>query len=127
MESNLPGSLRKWFIIHFFADIVFALPLLISPRWFMGLFGFNVGETLTVRLVGAALAGIGLTSLVMHGKGIESYDAMLTLKIIWSVTAIVAILLSIIDGGPDSQWFFLAIFTVFSAVWIYYKNIVINR
>jgi hypothetical protein len=46
---------------------------------------------------------------------------MLSLKIIWSLSAIFGILLSILDGSPPIAWGFLAIFSGFSALWISYK------
>ena len=118
---EIPKSLRIWFIIHFIADIIFAIPLIIAPAWTLGLFGFESVGALTARLVGAALVGIGGASLFMHKEGADSFNTMLTLKILWSNAAIIAILLSIVEGGPKSQWLFLGIFVVFAVIWIYYK------
>lgn len=119
---DIPKSLRIWFIIHFTADMLFAIPLIIAPLWTLGLFGFTVVEPLTARLVGAALIGIGGESLFMHKGSIESFNTMLTLKILWSNAAIIAIALTIIvEGGPASLWLFLAIFVSFAIIWVYYK------
>ena len=119
--KKIPKSLRIWFIIHFIMDILFGLPLLLFPAWTLQLFGFTAVETFTARLVGAALLGIGGVSLWMHNEGMESYRTMLRLKIIWSVSAIIGIFLSVMFGAPSTAWFFLAIFVVFSVVWIYFK------
>ncbi len=43
-EFPVPAGLRRWFVIHFFADLLFAAPLLIAPFWVMGLFGFETVE-----------------------------------------------------------------------------------
>ncbi len=114
----VPSSLRAWFIIHFFADLIFAIPLFFAPVWFMGLFGFTTIDPLTARLVAAALFGIGGVSFLIRNKSREVYQAMLTLKIIWSVSAIIGIALSIAGGAPKSVFLFLTIFIVFSSVWI---------
>lgn len=126
MSAEVPKSLRVWFMVHFIVDMIFAIPLMVNPVWFLGLFGFNLIDPLTARLVGAALIGIGGESFFMNKKGIESYHVLLTLKILWSVSAVVAIGLSIFQGGPKSEWLFLAIFFVFSIIWIYYKRRLIS-
>ncbi len=51
-------NLRTWFVIHFVADYLFALPLLIAPTWLLNLFGWQSIDPFTARLVGAALIGI---------------------------------------------------------------------
>jgi len=119
---KVPNSLRTWFIIHFIVDIIFALPLLIAPIWFLSLFGFSVTETITPRLVGAALIGIGGTSFLIRDKSLGEFQALLTLKIIWSITAVIGLFASIIQGSPKATWLFLALFALFSGVWIYYKK-----
>src|SRR2546426_5283160 len=36
----VPSSLRTWFVIHFLADVLFALPLFLAPRWTLSLLGW---------------------------------------------------------------------------------------
>jgi len=117
----VPKSLRTWFVIHFIADYLFGLPLLIAPVWTMTLFGWSTIDPATTRLVGAALLGIGGESLLMRNASLETYRAMLTLKIIWSLSANLGILLSIRDGAPPMAWGILVIFVGFSALWISYR------
>jgi len=123
MNTNkpVPSSLRFWFIVHFFADIIFAVPLLFFPVTFLQFFGFQDIGPFTARLVGAALVGIGGASLLLRGESHDTFRGMLTLKILWSGAAILGITLSIIEGGPLSQWLFLGIFVSFSLLWIYYR------
>lgn len=117
---NVPRSLRIWFVIHFIADMVFGIPLLLAPAKTLALFGLETAETLTARLVGAALIGIGGNSFVMRKKSAEQFKPMLTLKVIWSGAAIIAIILSSIENAPPMLWALLGIFIIFNAVWIYY-------
>ena len=121
MTREVPSNLRAWFLIHFFVDIIFAIPLLISPVWFLSLLGWEIIDPFASRLVGAALFGIGGISLLSRNKGLESYQSLLTLKIIWSVSAIIGILLSIIENVHKIRLIILIMFSIFSAVWIYYK------
>lgn len=118
---NIPPLLKKWFLLHFAVDILFAFPLLFFPEAFMSFWGFLTFNNLTARLTGAALLGIGLNSFLMSGEGVEAYNSMLSLKIVWSLAAITGIVLTIAEGGPGSLYLFLAIFVIFSLVWIYYK------
>jgi len=117
----VPASLRFWFVVHFAADIIFAVPLIFFPLEFLGFWGLESADLLTARLTGAALAGIGGNSLFMHKGGAGEFNTMLNLKIIWSSAAIAAIIITIAEGGPDSLYLFLFIFMFFSLLWIYWK------
>ena len=121
MSSKVPQSLRIWFLIHSFIDISFAIPLLFFPSLILGMLNIVTTETITARLVGAALIGIGGASFFSYKKSKESYDILLTLKILWSVTALIALALSLYAGAQNTLWLIVGIFAIFSAVWIYYK------
>jgi hypothetical protein len=58
----VPRSLRSWFIVHFVADMLSALPLFIAPREVLGWLGWNAVDPIATRLVAAALFGIGIES-----------------------------------------------------------------
>ena len=119
-EASVPRALRFWFVFHFVADIVFAIPLLVAPAWLLGLFGWEVVDPFTARLVGAALVGIGVESLLGRNASAESFLTMLRLKILWSLTATVAILVTMLEGAPPLGWLIFAIFAVFHVVWVYW-------
>lgn len=124
----IPLSLRRWFILHFALDMLFAVPLLVFPMYFLSLFGWTTIDPLTARLVGAALFAIGVESLLLrNNKNATVFVAMLDLKILWSSAAIISILLSIYGGAPGSAWFFLAVFVVFCSVWSYYRYVLRKR
>ncbi len=119
----VPKALRTWFVIHFAADILFALPLLLFPSTFLALFGWTTVDPITARLVGAALIGIGGESLLGRNADLESFRTMLRLKILWSQSAVLGFIISLAQGGaPWGTWLFLAIFVVFSGLWIYYAR-----
>lgn len=117
---DVPAALRTWFVIHFVADILFAAPLLIAPVAFMQAFGWEAVDPITARLVGAALVGIGVESLLGRNKGVEAFLTMLRLKILWSGTATVGILVSMLQGAPTMGWAFFGIFAVFNGIWTYW-------
>lgn len=117
----LPKSLKTWFIIHFFADIIFAIPLLIAPHEFLTLLGWERVDPFTTRLVSAALFGIGGASFVTRNRGRESYITLLDLKIIWSGFAIIGMVINLLQGAPLWGWAILATFGAFCGIWIYYR------
>jgi uncharacterized membrane protein len=108
-------------LIHFAVDLVFGLPLLLIPEEILIQMGWQMVDPLSSRLVGAALLAIGGESLLSRNASREVYQALLSLKVIWASTALVAIFLSILQGAPDLAWLFVFIFAGFLAVWVYYK------
>lgn len=121
-STDIPSSLRIWFIIHFVIDILFAVPLLLAPVFSLRVFGWHTIDPATTRLVGAALLAIGLESFLMRNGGRETFRNMLNLKLIWSSGAVLGIGLSIYEGAPSMAWAFLAIFVIFFGVWFYFRR-----
>lgn len=121
MSATVPQTLKTWFVVHFAADVLFALPLFVAPRWFLTTLGWTEVDPLATRLVAAALFGIGIQSLVGRNERVETYRAMLNLKIIWSATATIGLIWSQLTGGPALGWAFVLIFGAFNVVWTTYR------
>jgi len=121
-KREVPKSLRNWFLIHAVVDIIFAIPLFISPDWVLGLFGIVSPDPVTPRLVGAALLGIGGVSWAAHKKGMESFQTLLLLKIIWSTAAVVGLVWAVAVGAPQAVWLIVVLFLLFWSVWLYYYH-----
>ena len=117
----VPQALRTWFVIHFVADWIFAIPLFVAPRWFLGQLGWTEVDPVSARLVAAALFGIGTESLIGRNADAPTFRTMLELKIIWSATASVGLLWSVLDGAPVMTWGFLAVFVTFNGLWVYWR------
>jgi len=122
--NTVPKTLRTLFVVHFLADISFAVPLLVVPELFLSVLGWSVIDPFAARLVAAALFGIGIESLLSRNAPPESFRSMLSLKIIWSSAAILGMLFTIIQY----PWFrmvtsyaFMLVFIVFNIVWVYWK------
>src|SRR3989344_665518 len=118
--KEVPASLRVWFVIHFIADYLFAIPLFIAPTWFLSLFGFTIVDPVTARLAAAALFAVGGISLLAFKGSAEVYYSLLQLKLIWSISATVGLLLSLWQGASILLWFVVIIFSLFSGIWSYY-------
>ncbi len=120
-ERLVPDSLRFWFVIHFIADIIAAIPLLFIPEKVLPLLGWDTVDPITTRLVGAALMGIGIESLLGRNASIDAFRAMLNLKIIWASSAVVALGLGSFISGIVAGWIIMIIFIVFLSIWTYYR------
>ena len=119
--TSTPRSLKNWFVIHFVADVLFAIPLLFFPQMILNLFGWRTYDPIMTRLVGAALMGIGVESLLGRNADADTFRAMLNLKVIWASSALFAIGAGIAGGAAPTAWLFLSIFFVFWCVWVYYR------
>ena len=119
MKTKVPNTLRTWFVIHFITDMCFGIPLLFFPQIILNLFGLFPQEYVMARLVGAALIGIGSSSFFAKTK--ENYDILLTLKVIWSISALIGLLISYLVTYNKIILLLIVIFGLFSSVWIYYK------
>ncbi len=121
MEAeDVPVGLRKWFVVHFAIDLLVAVPLFIAPRPILALLGWIDIDPAMSRVVAAALFAIGIQSLLGRNEPRRTFQAMLTLKLIWSGFAILGILVSILQGSPPVAWGFLGVFVAFSGIWWYY-------
>jgi len=118
--KEVPDSLRRWFVIHFVADMLFGVPLLFFPELVLPLLGWGAIDPISIRVVGAALMGIGIESYLGRNASIEVFRGMLNLKVIWSSSAILGIGLGIWQGGAKAGWLFMGIFIIFWIVWVYY-------
>ncbi len=121
-NMQLPNSLRSWFVAHFIVDMIFAIPMFLAPAWVSDLIGIEGEGVLTIRLVAAALFAIGLTSLLVHRASPEVYRAMLKLKVVWSLLAMIAILITLLSNFAAALVVIFIIFAIFSATWMYYLS-----
>jgi hypothetical protein len=117
----IPRYLPFWFVVHFVADLVFAIPLFVAPVWSLELLGWEQVDPIATRLVAAALFGIGIESLLGRNSSAEAFRAMLNLKIIWSATASTGILWSVLEGGPTLGWGLFGVFVAFHVLWVRYR------
>ena len=69
------------------------------------------------------MAGIGIASYLVRNAGVEAFQGMLNLKIIWSATVITGTLVTMATGYiPWGAWLLLAFFIPFNIIWIHYRR-----
>jgi hypothetical protein len=120
-DATVPPGLRTWFVIHFMADMLFGIPLLFFPQTLLNLFGWTTYDPIMTRLVGAALMGIGIESLLGRNASVNTFREMLNLKVIWASSALFAFAVGIAEGAASIVWGLMGIFAVFWCVWVYYR------
>lgn len=123
-KTQIPQSIKKWFVVHFIADTLFAVPLFIAPVFLLKILNWQIIDPLMARMVAAALFGIGIESLLCIKLGTDAFIAMLNLKIIWSFAAITGLIIGLIQGLFGSTvvgLVLLLIFTAFNILWIYWR------
>jgi len=94
------------------------------PHAFLGALGWTVVDPVAARLVAAALFAIGIESWLGRRSSLTTFRAMLDLKIIWSATAILGFVLSLVAGAHGRQvsvWGLLAVFAAFHLLWVYFR------
>lgn len=123
-DRPIPPALRMSFVVHFVADMLFAIPLMLAPVYTLTLFGWQQVDPIATRVVAAALFGIGIESLLGRNQGREAYFGMLNLKIIWSLSVVIGGTLSLLQGAqgrPLMGWVLIGVFFVFNILWIYWR------
>jgi hypothetical protein len=121
LHEGVPPALRFSFVMHFFADWVFALPLFFFPEAFLGALGWAHPDAALARVVAAALIGIGTQSLLDRNASLEAYKSLLGLKVLWSGSATLGLLWSALTVGPPMVWGFVLIFATFNSLWCYWR------
>ncbi len=121
-NAAIPTALRRWFVVHFTVDMLFAIPMMAAPVWLLGRFGWTEIDPFMTRLAAAALFGIGIESLLGRNAGTESFRSLLRLKIIWSLGAVTGAAWTLWQHpeSPAMLWGVLTIFLGFNLVWVYW-------
>src|SRR5436190_971560 len=84
---EVPASLRHWFAADAIANLACAVPLLLVPELVLPRLGWTAVDPIAARLLGAALAGIGVQSWRARRGGLAVVRAVLGLNVVWSAAA----------------------------------------
>ena len=126
-ENHSPHGknwLKIFFVLHFIIDVSIAVPLFIAPMFFLKILGWHDIDPVAARLVASALFGIGIESYLGRNSSSEAMINMLNLKIIWSLSAIIGIIISIAESNYETPFLLkliLAVFIFFNLIWIYWR------
>ena len=112
--------LRKWLVFHFYVDYAVAIPIFFGAEQIAVYFPEYPLDTVALRIVAAALFGIGFSSLQASSLDFENMVKKLRWAVIWSGTAWTGILISLLNGGHPLNWPVFVTFVLFNILWTYY-------
>ena len=117
---KVPSTLRKWLVFHFYVDYAVAIPIFLGAEQIAVYFPEYPLDTVALRIVAAALFGIGFSSLQASSLDYDNMVKKLRWAVIWSGTAWTGVLISLLNGGHPLNWPVFITFVLFNILWIYY-------
>ena len=112
--------LRKWLVFHFYFDYAVAIPIFFGAEQIAVYFPDYPLDTVALRIVAAALFGIGFSSLQASSLDYDNMVKKLRWAVIWSGTAWIGVLISLINDGHPLNWPVFFTFVLFNFLWTYY-------
>ena len=112
--------LRKWLVFHFYVDYAVAIPMFFGAEQIAVYFPEYPLDTVALRVVAAALFGIGFSSLQASNLDYNNMVKKLRWAVIWSGTAWTGVLISLLNGGHPLNWPVFITFVLFNILWTYY-------
>ena len=117
---KVPTMLRKWLVFHFYFDYAVAIPIFFGAEQIALYFPEYPLDTVAFRIVAAALFGIGFSSLQASNLDYDNMVIKLRWAVIWSGTAWIGVLISLINEGHPLNWPVFFTFILFNFLWTYY-------
>tara|TARA_B110000003_G_scaffold268046_1_gene297021 strand:- start:286 stop:714 length:429 start_codon:yes stop_codon:yes gene_type:complete len=117
---KVPAMLRKWLVFHFYVDYAVAIPIFFGAEQIAVYFPEYPLDTVALRVVAAALFGIGFSSLQASSLDYDNMVKKLRWAVIWSGTAWTGVLISLLNGGHPLNWPVFITFVLFNILWTYY-------
>lgn len=112
--------LRKWLVFHFYFDYAVAIPIFFGAEQIALYFPDYPLDTVALRIVAAALFGIGFSSLQASSLDYDNMVKKLRWAVIWSGTAWIGVLISLVNDGHPLNWPVFFTFVLFNFLWTYY-------
>ena len=117
---KVPTMLRKWLVFHFYFDYAVAIPIFFGAEQIAFYFPEYPLDTVALRIVAAALFGIGFSSLQASNLDYDNMVIKLRWAVIWSGTAWIGVLISLVNEGHPLNWPVFFTFILFNFLWTYY-------
>ena len=117
---KVPTMLRKWLVFHFYFDYAVAIPIFFGAEQIALYFPEYPLDTVALRIVAAALFGIGFSSLQASNLDYDYMVIKLRWAVIWSGTAWIGVLISLVNEGHPLNWPVFFTFILFNFLWTYY-------
>ncbi|MGD2039341.1 MAG: hypothetical protein PVH11_00855 [Anaerolineae bacterium] len=116
-DQDITSGLRILFLFHAIIAGLVGLQHLVAPRVWTDLAGMVITETVTWRLIGAALVGFAVSSwLAYRETAWARVRIIVIMEIVWSVLGALVILWGILfEGLPSLEWLNVVLLAGFAA------------
>ena len=113
---KLSQGLKTTFLIHFIVALLFGLSFLLIPIAVGNLYGLNVQEPDTYRLLGAAMLGFAVSSWLAYGAtDWESVRIVVVMEMVWTVLGTLVMLYALLIAGfPALGWINAVVLAAFA-------------
>lgn len=128
MDEKVEPGLRRTFLAHFIVAGLFGAQHLIAPRVWTDLAGIEISETVTWRLIGAALVAFAVSSwMAYRTRAWTKVKILVAMEIVWCVLGAAVIVWGImVEGLPPLEWLnvglLVAFGIAFSVFWLRMKS-----
>lgn len=116
MDQRISPGLKTTFLANAVIGGLVGLQHLLVPRVWTDLAGIEISETVTWRVIGAALIGFAVSSWLAYRE--EAWDRVrivVLMQIVWSALGALVILWGILfEGLPPLEWVNLVILAAFA-------------
>ncbi len=116
-------ALRYTFLIHAIVAFLIGLPLLVAPGHFLPLLGWKWLDTMSSRLLGAALLSLAWSSWrCWQTADRERATLLLEQEAIFTILGVVGWLRELVLAPfPFVYWLVFAIMAIFAAAWLFFR------
>ena len=114
---EVPQSLRKWLMFHFYVDYAFAIPFFFFPEYLASTLNYEPLDPLAARMAAAALFGIGYSSFLASKFDMKAMRTKLRWAVVWAGSATVGLLWAATTVEHIWGWVFAGIFLFFFLLW----------
>lgn len=106
MSNKISSGLKTLFLINFIIAGIFGVQHLLAPRLWTDLAGMEIMETVTWRVIGAALIGFAVSSWMGYRETEwRSVRILVVMQVVWSILGALVILWGIIfEGLAPLEW-----------------------
>ena len=122
MEHTISSGLKITFLIHFILGAAFGLVYLLIPEVYGDLIGWEVTEPIMHRIIGAALIGISISSLLAFKTPLWSNVRIIVImEICWTVLASLVMLWGMLFASlPSMGWMNTGFMIIFAVLFVLY-------
>jgi hypothetical protein len=114
-QKKITSGLKMTFLLHAIISGLVGFQHLVAPRIWTDLAGMQIAETVTWRLIGAALLSFALSSwLAYRASTWERVRIVVAMEIVWSLLGALVILWGILfEGLPPLEWLNVVLLGIF--------------